>query len=34
MIKLFRTLPYKVRTVVGEEVSLSLRFDEPEPASH
>jgi GNAT superfamily N-acetyltransferase len=29
MIKLFRTLPYKVRTVVGEEISLSLRFDEP-----
>jgi GNAT superfamily N-acetyltransferase len=30
MMKLFRTLPYKVRSVFGEEVLLSLRFDEPE----
>ncbi len=32
MIKLFRTLPYKVRSVADEEVLLSLRFDEPESA--
>lgn len=32
MMKLFRTLPYKVRSVVDEEVLLSLRFDEPELA--
>ncbi|MGC8490427.1 MAG: GNAT family N-acetyltransferase [Syntrophobacteraceae bacterium] len=29
MVKLFRSLPYKVRTVVDEEIHLSLRFDEP-----
>jgi acyl-CoA hydrolase/GNAT superfamily N-acetyltransferase len=34
MIKLFRTLPYKVRTVVSDDVSLSLRFDEPESTLH
>ncbi|MGO9370797.1 MAG: GNAT family N-acetyltransferase [Syntrophobacteraceae bacterium] len=34
MMKLFRTLPYKVRSVVDEEVLLSLRFDEPESVSH
>ncbi|SPF47663.1 Acetyl-CoA hydrolase/transferase C-terminal domain containing protein [Syntrophobacter sp. SbD1] len=30
MMKLFRALPYKVRSVIGDEVLLSLRFDEPE----
>jgi acyl-CoA hydrolase/GNAT superfamily N-acetyltransferase len=30
MMKLFMTLPYKVRTVIGTEVYLSCRFDEPE----
>ena len=30
MMKLFRALPYKVRSVVDDEVLLSLRFDEPE----
>ncbi|MGO9019744.1 MAG: GNAT family N-acetyltransferase [Syntrophobacteraceae bacterium] len=33
MMKLFRTLPYKIRSVIGEEVVLSLRFDEPESIS-
>jgi GNAT superfamily N-acetyltransferase len=31
MMKIFRTLPYKARTIVGDEVFMSLRFDEPEP---
>ncbi len=30
MIKLFATLPYKVRSVVAGDVLLSCRFDEPE----
>jgi acyl-CoA hydrolase/GNAT superfamily N-acetyltransferase len=30
MMHLFRTLPYKVRTVVGDPMLLSCRFDEPE----
>ncbi len=29
MIKLFRTLPYKVHSVLGDELFLSCRFDEP-----
>jgi GNAT superfamily N-acetyltransferase len=30
MMNLFRTLPYKVRTVVDDPMLLSCRFDEPE----
>jgi ribosomal protein S18 acetylase RimI-like enzyme len=30
MIRLFKKLPYKVRSVVGDEMVLSCRFDEPE----
>ena len=29
MIKLFRKLPYKVRSVLGDDLMLSCRFDEP-----
>jgi acyl-CoA hydrolase/GNAT superfamily N-acetyltransferase len=29
MIKLFRTLPFKVRSVLGEDLMLSCRFDDP-----
>jgi acyl-CoA hydrolase/GNAT superfamily N-acetyltransferase len=29
MIKLFKTLPYKVKSVLGEDIHLSCRFDEP-----
>lgn len=29
MIKLFRKLPYKVRSVLGDDLVLSCRFDEP-----
>jgi GNAT superfamily N-acetyltransferase len=34
MMKLFRTLPYKVRSVVEDEVLLTVRFDEPESVPH
>jgi GNAT superfamily N-acetyltransferase len=29
MIKLFRNLPYKVRSILGDDLMLSCRFDEP-----
>ena len=30
MINLFKTLPYKVNTSLGEDMLLSCRFDEPQ----
>ncbi len=30
MINLFKTLPYRTRVVMGEDIHLSCRFDEPE----
>jgi hypothetical protein len=29
MIKLFKTLPYKVVSVLGDDLLLNCRFDEP-----
>ena len=29
MISLFKTLPYKVQSVLGEDILLSCRFDQP-----